>query len=126
MAMNQAVRIREIGGPTVQEVVEFATSIGEGLGNNPEYKKTGAKRNSNAGSIPTTIAAIPQVTTNLRLEDFPRSHVHLHAPIAKQLRVNDAASDDGSIHHSPLASPVPIDAVAAFLNARPITSNRAA
>lgn len=126
MAMNELVRNRAPSAPTVREVIELANSIGSSLGSNPEYKKSAAKRRSNARSNPPTTPAIPQVTTNLRPEDIPRSPVHMQIPVVTQLRGIDADSDNGSIHDSPLASPSPIDAVAAFLNARPITRNGAA
>lgn len=125
MAMNEALCNREPGAPTAQQIVILANSIFAKLGQNSAHKRSAPKRKSDARAVPSSTAAIPQVTTNLRAEDFPRSPVRMQASIVSGLRGTRASSDDGSIHHSPSGSPIPIDAVAEFLNARPRPTNAA-
>ncbi|KAK5061137.1 hypothetical protein LTR84_007679 [Exophiala bonariae] len=126
MAMNELVRNRAPTAPSINEVIQLANSIGASLGNNPEYKRSARERTSIARPNASTIPAIPQVTTNLRPEDIPRSPVYMQIPVVSQLRGIGRTSDNGSIHDPPPASPSPIDAVAAFLNGRPIPSTGAA
>lgn len=106
----------EPGAPTAEEIIAFARSLSGVLGSNPEYSKSASKPND-ARSMPSSNPAVPQVTTDLRADSFPQSFTRRHAAAMSEPDGLDSTADDGSIHDYSTGSPV--DAVAAFLNARP-------
>lgn len=123
--MNESLRKREPGAPSVNDIVTLARSLSASLGSNPEYARTAAKSNGDkARSMPSSNLAVPQVTTDLRADRLPQSSTSKHAATMSELDGLNSTPDDGSIHDSSIGSPV--DAVAAFLNARPAHNSAAA
>lgn len=128
--MNEALRKREPGASSVKTIHALAKSLNERLEINPEYMKPIPRQKSGAKAhpAPSRKPDFPEVTTDLGADSFPRASARTHAPARTQPQVvipnRHSSPDDGSIHDS--SDEDPVDAVAAFLNARPVPTNAVA
>lgn len=129
MAMNEELRRGRPGAPSAIEVLDLARSLYDRLGRVPGYNEPSRQSVEIPRAVPLPKPEIPQVTTDLRIgsrrspSSIAQSHYSTDAGTFPPFIMS--SPDLASVHHeSALQSPV--DAVTAFLNARPIHNGASA